>query len=53
MSSDADSEARGSAWRWTIFQSPCSRRKTVVTRSMYGWGGAPLTDAVAYSNATV
>lgn len=36
-----------------FFQSPCSRRKTVVTRSMYGWGSAPLTDAVAYSNATV
>jgi hypothetical protein len=53
MISAADSDASGSPCRWTIFQSPSSRRKTVVTRSMYGWGGAPFTDAVVCSNATV
>ena len=29
-----DSDASESPWRWTIFHSPSSRRKTVVTRSV-------------------
>src|SRR4029077_3410007 len=41
------------AWRCTTFHSPSSRRKIVVTRSTYGLGSAPLTDAVVCSSATV
>ena len=33
-SSVALSEATGSAWRWTTFHSPSSRRNTVVARSV-------------------
>lgn len=43
----------GSAWRWAIFHSPPSRRKIVVTRSLYGSGGAPATETVECSIATI
>ena len=33
-SSAAFSDATGSAWRWTTFHSPSSRRNTVVARSV-------------------
>ena len=51
-SAAALSEA-GSPCRCTTFQSPSSRRNTVVARSTYGCGGAPCTDAVVCSNATM
>jgi hypothetical protein len=43
----------GSACRCTTFHSPSSRRNTVVARSTYGCGGAPLIDAVVCSIATM
>ena len=39
----------GSAWRWTTFHAPSSRRNTCVTRSSYGSGAAPPTDATVCS----
>jgi hypothetical protein len=42
----------GSAWRWTIFHSPFSRRKIVVLRSTYDVGSESPTDAVVRSIAS-
>jgi uncharacterized protein (DUF983 family) len=50
---EIDLSEAGSPCRWTTLHSPSSRRNTVVARSTYGCGGAPLMDAVVRSKATV